>query len=473
MAHNDPLPFYETPKPAKAERGILLISYHFPPSRAVGGVRWQKLSRFAAECGWQIDVVTLDPKDLLDPDLDRLRELPEGVRVFGVAQPRVPLEGIADRVSSSLRSFRRNRMVDHGPSPESAPPEATSSPASFSTGELNWELISLVGWRRLYSVWFHFAENAGWSRQAERVALQVCRPGFHKVIVSCGPPHMVYGAARWVSQRTGLPFVVDMRDPWSLVERVPGILASPLFSMLARRYERKAIADAQLIVANTEAARDALAARYPQIESRSITVMNGYDDEPLPAPSSGERFLLAYAGTVYLDRDPSQVFRAAGRIVKEFQLTPELFGFVFIGDMESGYPIKEIAEREGLPQQFLTLEPTCSRRQLWERLSQAVMLVSLPQDSHMAIPSKIFEYMRFNAWLLALAEPGSATEVMLRGSGADVVGPHDTEAIAAILRERYRQFAAGMRPVPLAKDARLSRATQARILLDAIEQICK
>ena len=50
------------------------------------------------------------------------------------------------------------------------------------------------------------------------------------------------------------------------------------------------------------------------------------------------------------------------------------------------------------------------------------MLVNLPQDSHLCIPSKVYEYMRYAAWLLALEPADSATALLLRDSAADVVG---------------------------------------------------
>jgi len=52
----------------------------------------------------------------------------------------------------------------------------------------------------------------------------------------------------------------------------------------------------------------------------------------------------------------------------------------------------------------------------------------------MAIPSKVFEYMRYEAWLLALAEPRSATAQLLRDTPADVVRPDDVDALAGVLR---------------------------------------
>src|SRR3989442_15801568 len=84
-----------------------------------------------------------------------------------------------------------------------------------------------------------------------------------------------------------------------------------------------------------------------------------------------------------------------------------------------------------------------------EFLATARMLAFLPQDSDMAIPAKIFDYMRFDAWLLVLAEFGSATEQLLRASGADVVSPDASDTLAALLHLRYLQHQRGERPVRL------------------------
>ena len=67
------------------------------------------------------------------------------------------------------------------------------------------------------------------------------------------------------------------------------------------------------------------------------------------------------------------------------------------------------------------------------------MLVVLPQDSDMAIPAKVFDYMRYDAWLLALADHGSAVEQLLRASQADVVAPDALETLSALLQVRYIQ----------------------------------
>src|SRR5213594_1795023 len=84
--------------------------------------------------------------------------------------------------------------------------------------------------------------------------------------------------------------------------------------------------------------------------------------------------------------------------------------------------------------------------------TQATVLVSLPQGSD-------------------LAERGSATELLLRGSDAEVVAPQDVDGLVSVLAKRYQQYVTGQCPVRLvARDDRFSRQRQAQTLFDAIGQ---
>src|SRR5438093_13637311 len=87
----------------------------------------------------------------------------------------------------------------------------------------------------------------------------------------------------------------------------------------------------------------------------------------------------------------------------------------------------------------------------------------------MAIPAKIFDYLQFDAWLLALADDGSATEQLLRGSTADVVAPDASDTIAGLLHLRYLQHLRGEWPERLATDTRYSRREQANRLSRSLE----
>ena len=465
------VPFFETAgTPVQEQSRLLLLSYHFPPSQAVGALRWQKLSHFAAARSWGIDVVTLDPSSQQDADPSRLADLPPGVRVFGIPDAALRIDRVENVVWGWCRPLvsRLRSGNDRG---GSSPGRARERTGSFGRHEVRWLPRTARDLVRPYYALLDYDRGNQWADRATRLALATIRPNIHRIVVSCGPPHMAHEAGRRVAETARLPLVMDLRDPWSFMQRIPEAMAHPVWWWLAARHERRAVRRATLVVANTELARRELARRYPEWRDRFISVMNGYDQEPIPASGERRRFIIAYAGSIYLDRNPRLLFRGARHVIDELHLSPSEFGIDFIGNVEhyDGTSIRDMAREEGI-EPYVTSGPPRPRREAMEFLARAAMLVSLPQDSDMAIPSKVFEYMQFDAWLLALAEPGSATGLLLEGTHADVVAPHDVQAIAAVLHRRYLEHAAGVRPSRIARHERFSRAHQAGVLFDAIEE---
>lgn len=469
--------FFELAPDAPCGRGrLLLISYHFPPAQTAGALRWRKLVRYAFERGFCVDVITLDPAGLGSRDDASLADLPEGIRLYGVADPELGIERLERKAFDAWRRLRERRAAEAAPGANEGPP-APAPPApnrrsSLTRDEVQFSPRAPRAWARAYWSWVDFRRKGAWARRAVAAAREIVDRDKHRLVVSCGPPHMAHEAARRISRDLQLPMVMDMRDPWSLCERIPEAIASPLFFRLAHRHERRAVREAALIAMNTEPARRAMQRLYPERSDAIVSVPNAYDEDPVPVVERNRRFLLAYAGTVYLDRTPLTLFKAAAALVEELALTPEQFGMEFMGHMGSvdGESIEEIAAREGLAR-YVCTHPPGPYAAAERFLAGAAMLVSLPQDSHLAIPSKIFDYMRFETRLLAMAEPDSATALHLRDSGADVVGPHDVASVLAVLRDAYQQHAAGEKVAPIAHDDRFSRRVAANAMFDAIDRV--
>lgn len=463
-------PFFEAAGGDPAAGRLLLLSDQFPPAQSAGALRWQKLSRFAFDRGWELDVITRDPQLLAARDDSRLRELPPGTRVYGFSPHDLALDRFEQWLNAAHRGVRAERAPDLATGQPQRSAQRSSGGQSLSPEHIRWEPASRRFWMRSYWAWLDHRRQLAWSRDAEAVGRQVLDRARHRAVISCGPWHLCnHEAARRLARRARLPYVMDLRDPWSLERRIAETIASPVWFGLARHYESRAVDDASLVVVNAEPVRLAMAARYPDAASRIVTITNGYDEEPVPASRHDRRFTIAYAGGIYLDRDPRPLFRAAAQVIATLGLTPDDFGIELVGNVDDygGVPISRMAEQEGI-ERFVRTGPLRPRREALEMMAGATMLLSLPQDSPWAIPSKIFEYMQFDAWLLVMAEPDSPAALLLRGTEADVVSPSDIDGMAAVLRRRYEQHARGERPERLSREMRFSRRFQAERLMDAI-----
>ena len=462
-------PFFEKAgRPEQDQDRLILITQHFPPDVAVGARRWEQFAQFIAERGWGLDVVMCRQ----DGDIDRPRmdALPEGIRVFDVAQPGLVVERLEHWAARAYRLVVPRR-APHGAA-AAGTNGAVPGRASIAREQMRWPPRTMRELTRFVSAYVVVARDQAWARHAAAAGRRIVRPGVHRAVVSSGPPHMAHEAARHVAAAAGLPLIVDMRDPWSLLPMLHETHASPWWYREARRHERHVIADAAVVVANTDHARDGLAAAYPAARSHIITVLNGTDSYPVPPSRRGGRFTIGFAGTVYLEQDVRNLMRASATVIRELSLTPADFGIDFIGDF--GGPgelsIDAFAREAGIGD-YVSVGPRRTHAEALDFLAQATMLVVFVGFGREFIPAKTFEYMRFDAWLLTLTEPGSATAQLLQDTDADLVGPSDVAAIAAAIRSRYQMHRQGIAPMRVARDDRFSRAKQAEILLDAIERV--
>ncbi|HEV8356812.1 MAG TPA: hypothetical protein VGQ17_08630 [Gemmatimonadales bacterium] len=312
-------------------------------------------------------------------------------------------------------------------------------------------------------------ENA-WARAAVVTGSQVAERHHYDLVISCGPPHLVHVAGRRLARALKVPFVMDLRDPWSLQTRLHEEVASPLWFRLADREEARCVGQADLIVMNTPLAAAEMQAKWPG--RRVLAVMNGWDEEALPCSDWPDQFRVIYAGSIYIDRTPRPFFQAVAGAVRQLGIGPEEFEVRLIGEVEEfgGQSVAGLAAAEGIGD-YVRVLPTMPRRETLREYSEAAMLLSLPQDSHLAIPSKVFEYLRQPCWVLAQTTPDSATGEVLRDTSAFVVAPDDVARTREILVRCFEEFRTGRRPEPIARDGRFSRAAEAARLFTALESL--
>ncbi len=335
--------------------------------------------------------------------------------------------------------------------------------------QVNWltDSRSLI---RAHHVWQRYAEEMAWAKAAVVGGLEAFPDAPPHVVVSSGPPHLVHEAGRRLANALEVPFVMDMRDPWSLQTHLQEHVASPLWLTLAERAEARCVDRADLVIMNTPSAARAMAARWPG--KQIMSAMNGWDDEPIPSAPWPHQFRIVYAGTVHIDRDPRPLFRAVAQTVERLGLGPDDLQVRLVGSVANyaGMPVTSLAALEGIAP-FVEVLPPASRAVVMEEYARAAVLVSLPQDTPLSVPSKVFEYIRHPSWVLAQATSPSATADLLAGTSAFVVPAERVDATAELLVRCYQEFRAGRRPEPVAPQTRASRAEEGGRIFDALERL--
>jgi len=181
-------------------------------------------------------------------------------------------------------------------------------------------------------------------------------------------------------------------------------------------------------------------------------VPNGYDNEEWEEEpteerreqESEEKFLIAYAGKFYIERDPRPLFRALRTLIDSGEIDREKLQIDLVGWCESseGRSVREMAAELGLSDCVNILGPR-SRPETIRRMAQADLLLLLAERFIIQIPGKTYEYLRAGRPILALTPEGALANFLRRTGAGWVVNPKDDAGVIDAVRERYQQWKAG------------------------------
>jgi glycosyltransferase involved in cell wall biosynthesis len=440
--------------PDPSAQRILLLTTTYPPRTEVGAARWEGFTPFLARAGWGLDAVIEPSPPTEQPDWTRLARLPADVRVAEITR-RNPWWYEAIRYARApLKSQRGGRP------------------------DVVYEVEAYVGKGGTARPRLRDVVNAAvhTSRARKGVsdlahAAEAVVDARHRVVVSSGPPQYVHVSASRVARHHHLPHVVDLRDPWGFSEP-PGFPARLLPDRQLRRHERRTLERAALIITNTAAAERALGERFPHLRERIRCIPNGSDVEPQTVAERPTRFQIAHSGSLYLDRDPRPFLRAVGRVRARMGLGPEDLRVVFMGPQArvAGRLLTEHAVEAGLAGLFEE-RPPGTREAARQLLRESAMAVAFQGETRTQVPAKVFEYVAFPVWLLALVGAESATADLLADSDAIVLDIDDEAGTERAIERCVQRFRAGESARPVGWDGRFSRARQAERLIAELQNL--
>ena len=409
---------------------VLIIAYHFPPHAGSSGLlRSLKYCQYLPKFGWHPAVLTTHPRAYERIDQKSLNSIPKGVPV--------------------IRSFAMDTKKHMG---------------------IGGRYLRYMALPDRWVSWVFGGVPAG---------LRAVREHKIDVLYSTFPIMSAAVIGLCLQRFTGLPLVLDLRDPMGQDD----CGNDPLVRGVWNKVERACMRHVSRVIFTAESTRRIYLERYSEFLNPEMCVLisNGYDEADFcdlevpsigPAPV-GRRIRLLHSGLIYpVERDPRPMFSAVGRLKKMGRLNADKVQIVFRAPGSEDLYRKLLAERD--IEDLITLEPHIPYRQALQECAEADgLLLFQAADCDMQIPAKAYEYLRIGKPILALTTHAGDTATLLREvGGATIVNIASEDEIYEGLSSFIDALRVGTHPVPdKEKIQRYTRESQAGQLARVLDDL--
>jgi hypothetical protein len=237
---------------------------------------------------------------------------------------------------------------------------------------------------------------------------------------------------------TGMPWVAELRDPWTANPWKPAEMRSAFSDWLERKLEWLCLETADLLVAVS----DGIADRIEETGAGTpVTVVrNGIEDlrsaEAVTADIETEGPMeIVYAGSFYHTRDPFPFLDAVQLVVADRSLGPGDLRVRFLGPTGTydGRSIEAYVRTAGLDE-HVRLEGWVEPERSLDCIRTADLLLLLALDQPDQVPNKLYEYLGARRPILAVAdEDGESARMLKQVGGHHVVSANDAARIRQVL----------------------------------------
>jgi glycosyltransferase involved in cell wall biosynthesis len=389
---------------ATTTRRVLICAAEFPPLGGGGVLRVAKLAKYLPTLGWQLTVACSEEPLAETVDRSLLEEIPDTVRVLRL---RPPLGGLAARATAEAKTRVPRR-----------------SPVF---GLLIGARAALRATVAVPDRWLPWALTL-----ARRSATNLGGPD---VVVTSGPPHSAHIAGAVLARRLRVPFVMDMRDEWSL---------RPLMRSRLRwrrtidaRVERWCLRRAAQLVVVSDTSAQRYASLYPWLAGRLSVIPNGYDPADLPdsnsitCESARDVVTLGYAGSFQVGLDLRPLFQAIGQTLATENPSGRRARFVMLGAFR---PEEADLARRLIADDALTIERFLPHREALACMASWDVLLVVADDGESSLAGKVYESLALRKPILVVAPDSPATRLVAAAGAGVSAAPHETDGISTALR---------------------------------------
>ncbi len=394
---------------------ILLVSYNYPPWGGSGVQRPAALARCWARAGANVHVLTANHQHypLIDQSLDDGAQ--SGVTIHRVSG--FDPGGIATRLIP-FKSTQRD-----------------------GTG---FGMQQRVYWRaqRYADRYADLGGESWWVSAAIRSASRIIKRFNIDLVVTTSPPHAVQLVGEALQEKTGLPWIADLRDP--VVDNFAFAPANDRIRDKWVQLEIKTVTKADHVVVTCDDYATHLAKKYRLAQPKLTCITNGYDetarDVDVANRPDREAFTMAHVGAFYHAQSPKALLQACRSLRQANESFRRRFRLRLVGSIAKHLENAFFPDDDTFVDQTGYVDRADAATAMQTADALFFMTPAHPNGRY-CYPGKIFEYLATDRPILALVHRGASIETLLRHAGGATIAYHgEPDSLEDALRKIFNRW---------------------------------
>jgi glycosyltransferase involved in cell wall biosynthesis len=365
---------------------VLLVSYYWPPAGGPGSIRLVKFAKYLPDFGWQPIILTIKDGEFSYYDTSLEKDLPHKLII---------------QKTDSFAPFTLYKKLTGRRKNDPIPVAMLTQPKR--------SLIEKIAAVIRINLFIPDA-RIGWIPFAIREANRLIQEKKIDLIFTSSPPHSSQLIGLWIKHKLHIPWVADLRDPWTGIRYYENQYRSLFAKKIDNTFEKKVLTKSDQIITVSQSLANAFSSKLNGFHpDKCLILPNGFDEDDfnLPPLNHITTFNIIYTGNLQANQNPEILWYVINKIIDEKNDLKNIIRVRLIGRIHphvleriKAYRLEEIVNLEDFKPHSEILN---------EQKNAALLLMVVPRVKNNLgiVTGKFFEYLGANKPILVIGPPGS------------------------------------------------------------------
>jgi len=398
---------------------VLIITYYWPPSGGAGVQRWLKFAKYLPQYGWEPIIYTPENPDFAIEDQSLQKDVSKDMTVIKrkIWEPYEIYKTLIGKKGQKVNvSFAQ---------------------AGKKQGFIHKLALSVRGNFLIPD------PRCFWIRPSVHYLEKYLKENPVDAIISTGPPHSMHLIGLKLHRKTNIPWIADLRDPWTNIDFYRELNLSWLADNIHHRKERQVLSEANGVVSVTPT----WCRELSEISNRPVSLVhNGYDEEDIVQVNDpiDSDFSIVHIGSINAARNPNVLWIALNELLQEVPELKKNLKIKLVGNVEpvvfadiEKYQLTDYIEKIG----YLSHAEAITFQQTSQLL---LLLINNTPNAGGILTGKLYEYMASARPILAIGPVRSDIATLLKETqSGSIVGFDDVSGMKSVILDFFEKYKLG------------------------------